>query len=125
MTDDLDKPSLLAAFEHFQIQVLGPDRGGWMKCQCPLPDHEDSNPSASVNEEAGRWRCHTCDKGGDVWDIVLALEDDISTFPEARRRAAELFGNNVNGSDNGSGLLPRRSSGHRKRSVRPAPWTRL
>ena len=53
---DEEKPSLLAAFDYYQILVLGPDRGSWVKCQCPIPGHEDTNPSASVNEEAGRWR---------------------------------------------------------------------
>ena len=125
--DDLEKPSLLAAFEHYQILVLGPDRGSWIKCQCPIPEHEDSNPSASVNEEAGRWRCHTCDKGGDVFDLIMEVEG-IARFTVAKQRAVELFGEGggeVSRERGGSSLLPRRSGNRARGSVRPAPWTRL
>lgn len=125
MDDELVKPSLFQAFEHYGVRILGPDRGSWVKSECPRPEHEDANPSASVNEEAGRWRCHTCDVGGDVFDLIMEQEPDVEGFAAAKRRAEELFGEMSKGSDNGSGLLPRRTSGRRNRGVRAAPWTRL
>lgn len=125
---DDDKPSIFQAFEHYGIRILGPDRGGWVKSECPLPDHEDTNPSASVNEDACRWRCHTCDKGGDVWDLIQELEPDVVGLSAAVRRAKELF-------DDGSGPLPRERGGSsllpsRKRNkprggYRVPPWQRL
>lgn len=126
--DDDEKPSIVLAFEHYGVQILGPDRGSWRKSECPLPDHEDTNPSASVNEEACRWRCHTCDKGGDVFDLIMELETDVAGLFAARKRAAELFGEShseVRGERGGSSLLPRRKGNQQRGSVRPAPWMRL
>lgn len=123
--DDDEKPNIMLAYDYYGIEVLGRDVGGWRKSACPMPDHEDANPSASVNEEACRWRCHTCDRGGDVWDIVMEREPDVNGLTAAKRRAEELFGETSKGSDNGSSLLPVRRNKRRSRDVRPAPWTRL
>lgn len=122
--DNEDKPNIVAAFDHYGITILGRDVGGWRKAACPIPEHEDANPSASVNEEACRWRCHTCDRGGDVWDLIMEQEPDITGLAAAKRRANELFGETSNGSDNGSELFARRAK-RRGKPVRPAPWTRL
>lgn len=123
---DDEKPNIVLAFEFYGIDIIGRDSGQWRKAACPIPEHEDANPSASVNEEACRWRCHTCDQGGDVWDLIQIREPDISGLAAAKRRANELFGE-TGTSDNGSssGLLPRRTGGRRNRGVRAAPWTRL
>lgn len=123
---DDEKENILLAYDYYGIEVLGRDVGGWRKASCPLPEHEDANPSASVNEEACRWRCHTCDKGGDIWDLIQEREPDINGLAAAKRRAAELFGESSNVRDNGSSLLPARRTQRRGgKQVRPAPWTRL
>lgn len=125
MSDD-EKPSITALYDHYGIAIIGRDVGGWRKASCPLPDHEDTNPSASVNEEACRWRCHTCNKGGDVWDLIEELEPDVEGLRAAKRRAAELLGHETNGSDNASsGLSVRRNKRRPGRSNWSAPWTRL
>lgn len=38
------------------------------RTRCPLPDHDDSNPSASW--KGNLWHCHRCGEGGDL--ILLA-----------------------------------------------------
>lgn len=45
--------------------------------RCPLPEHDDRHPSASIygerDGESPRWWCHTCARGGDVLDLVEAV----------------------------------------------------
>ena len=59
---------------------------------CPFPDHDDSTPSLSVSEVNGAqlWRCHGCDRGGDV--ITYMAEMHGLNKHEAILRAAELAG---------------------------------
>ena len=41
------------------------------RVQCPLPDHADNRPSASLNTDTNLWVCYTCDNtGGDVLDLA-------------------------------------------------------
>lgn len=37
---------------------------------CPLPDHEDSNPSFSVFAGGSRWKCYGCNRSGGAIDLV-------------------------------------------------------
>ena len=47
--------------------------GGALSYQCPLPGHDDRNPSFTVKGE--RWKCWSqCDRSGDVIDLVVALD---------------------------------------------------
>lgn len=41
---------------------------GWSAIRCPF--HADNTPSASYNEQLDRFNCHTCDEGGDIFDVV-------------------------------------------------------
>ncbi len=42
--------------------------------RCPLPDHDDHNPSFMVNTTTNVWKCFGCDRGGDVIDLVMLLD---------------------------------------------------
>lgn len=44
----------------------------WIAIPCPF--HSDRRPSASYNYRHQRFRCHTCDVGGDVIDVVAHAE---------------------------------------------------
>jgi len=45
-------------------------RGEWLSCCCPLPDHNDRNPSFAMHATVGNWRCHGCGAtGGDVLEL--------------------------------------------------------
>lgn len=60
-------------------------RGASWKCLCPV--HAERTPSCEVRrgkDGAWRWKCFGCSKGGDVFDLVVALEG--CTFREARQR---------------------------------------
>lgn len=64
------KPDLEEAFAHYGARILKGSQSGWRKALCPLLSHDDTNPSASVNTELGKWRCWVCDKHGDIYDLV-------------------------------------------------------
>jgi putative DNA primase/helicase len=40
--------------------------------QCPLPDHEDRDPSFSIVGERG-WKCFGCNRAGGVSDLIVGL----------------------------------------------------
>lgn len=42
---------------------------------CPLPGHEDKNPSACANTDTNLWMCYRCDKGGDILDLAAIRYD--------------------------------------------------
>jgi hypothetical protein len=43
--------------------------------RCPSPNHQDRTPSCSIQERGGVlvWKCHGCDAGGDVLELVAAV----------------------------------------------------
>jgi DNA primase len=53
-----------------------PAGDGWASMRCPF--HLDNNPSSSVNLKDGKFRCHVCDVGGDIVDVV-ALQEGLTT----------------------------------------------
>lgn len=61
--------------------------------RCPLPDHEDHNPSFRVYAGAG-WRCFGCGRSGTIYDLAAALWDITprgSGFREIHRRLRAVF----------------------------------
>jgi DNA primase len=44
--------------------------GGEWTALCPLPDHQERNPSFSVNPEKNVFWCHGCLRGGDVVELA-------------------------------------------------------
>lgn len=71
-----------------------------VRFSCPMPEHPDREPSASVNLTNQTWFCHgTCDRGGDALDVAaIGLGYDLNsykagkTFVELRKRIASAFG---------------------------------
>lgn len=57
---------------------------------CPLPDHEDSNPSFSIFADGSRWKCYGCDRGGGAIDLVKEFQG--VSFIDAKRWLAEASG---------------------------------
>lgn len=51
---------------------------------CPDPEHDDSNPSCSVNLSTGSWRCFGCESKGSFASLI-SLVDGVS-LEEATRR---------------------------------------
>lgn len=65
-----DKPTLESVIRHYTgIETRK------RTIPCPLPSHEDSYPSCSINWERGLWNCHVCAEGGDAWTLIMLIED--------------------------------------------------
>ena len=68
--------------------LLGPapgrhgERGARLWWRCPIPPHEDRNPSFMVDPARGRWKCFGCGKHGDAAALVMEVKQ--VTFPEAK-----------------------------------------
>ena len=55
-----------------ELAGVEPDRGG--KVGCPLPDHDDPDPSCHVYEAPAQgWYCYGCGRGGDIYELAGAL----------------------------------------------------
>lgn len=58
---------------HYGAVAEPPPKGtGWISAPCPF--HQDRRPSASINHDLQRFRCHSCDVAGDVIDVVEQVE---------------------------------------------------
>lgn len=64
--------------------TLKPSGKDYVLTNCPFPDHEDKNPSFSINIKTGNFICFGCGESGDFYDLISVL-DDISVS-EAHRK---------------------------------------
>ena len=48
-------------------------RGEEAELRCPLPEHDDANPSATANAAKRAWNCHGCDNGGKLSELAERL----------------------------------------------------
>lgn len=69
-------------------EIVREGNGGELNCRCPLPDHDDKNPSFSINAETGLWNCFGCGKRGDFLGLYASvLEMDIwQAIKEVRQK---------------------------------------
>jgi hypothetical protein len=77
-----------------------PERGGDVRC--PLPDHDDQNPSCRVYPSPDRgWVCFGCQRGGSIYDLASLLDCGPGgrrgalhgeDFKRVRRRVHERLG---------------------------------
>jgi RepB DNA-primase from phage plasmid len=77
-----------------------PDRGGDVRC--PLPDHDEQNPSCRVYPTPERgWVCFGCQRGGTIYDLASLLDHGPGgrrgalhgeEFKRVKRRVWELLG---------------------------------
>jgi len=57
------------------LELLGIDeRALDRKVHCPLPSHNDKEPSFRVKSEEGRFYCSCCLRGGSMIDLVIKME---------------------------------------------------
>jgi DNA primase len=59
-------PIEMIARRYTKLEPLG--GRAWFEGRCPLPDHEDHDPSFYIYPP-GRFHCYGCDRGGDVVDL--------------------------------------------------------
>lgn len=84
-----------APADYFQLLAgVEPDREG--KVCCPLPAHDDPEPSCHVYETAAQgWYCFGCDRGGDIYELaggMWGLDTHSREFREIRQRLDDELG---------------------------------
>lgn len=62
------------------------------KMHCPMPGHDDENPSAVIYEDAVF--CPVCDKSLDIFELAGQL-NGLDTFPEKMKDVLEALGESV------------------------------
>ena len=62
----------------------------WSNTSCPMPNHDDSNPSFGVNEESNLYNCFGCGVTGDVIKLVQNVEG--LEFIEAIQKLSKYAG---------------------------------
>lgn len=103
MDEVIDGIDVLDAYERWILPtkpMRHPPRPGRREItvRCPLPDHADRNPSATLNQEQGVWHCHACSIGGDKFDIAAIKfgfdRNDIRgpAFADLKRQMAADLG---------------------------------
>ena len=86
---------------HYIGATVPAEGSGWRKIKCPF--HEDKHASAGINFDEGRFKCHGCGVGGDVYDLII--EKQGGTYREAIKFAQTISlagGAAVRGSDTSS-----------------------
>jgi hypothetical protein len=58
--------------------------GQRLAAHCPLPGHQDHDPSFVIYPDEGRFRCFGCQRGGDVFAFIKLVEQ--VSFREAVER---------------------------------------
>jgi RepB DNA-primase from phage plasmid/CHC2 zinc finger len=81
-------------------RVAVPERGGDVRC--PLPDHDERNPSCRVYPTPERgWICFGCQRGGTIYDFASLMERGPGgrrgalrdgAYRQVRRRVHDLLG---------------------------------
>ena len=74
--------------EHYGGHIPTTSHRG-VKMKCMLPGHEDAKPSAVVYEDKGYYRCFTCDRSLDGYDLIMEMES--CDFKRALTIGAEKF----------------------------------
>lgn len=97
----IDGLDIVEAYRRY-IGKMEPKVGGRRESimiSCPMPGHEDKNPSAWASLNKNAWYCAVCDRGGDQYDLAaIKFGFDLDrykrdgSFPELRRQMAEDLG---------------------------------
>lgn len=96
----------LAPADYFRaLAGSEPDREG--KVCCPLPGHDDPEPSCHVYDAASEgWYCFGCGRGGDIYELAGELwgfRREGAEFVELRRLLLKRFGLDIAGTAVGGG----------------------
>jgi hypothetical protein len=97
----IDGIDILSAYSRWCGKMTPDPRGKTegIKISCPIPGHEDRDPSAWINLDKQTWFCGGCQQGGDAYDIAAYHHGypvpgykDGSNFHELRRDMAQDLG---------------------------------
>ena len=89
----------------FELLPEGKTQGNEYLSRCPSYDHEDKNPSFSINPQTGRYKCFGCEISGDIFHLYVSIRD--CTYSDAINQLGER--------------CPVNPNGHRKAHNQPEP----
>lgn len=97
MNRDEAKELLKGKLPEYVKSITEPDRrAGRYMYKCPLCGSgynggRNSNGAFSITSKGDQWRCFSCDKGGDIFNLI-SLYEGLPEYNDQLKRAAELFG---------------------------------
>ena len=96
MERDLQRDELKKFLPDYVNRITRPDpKAGKGKYVCPLcrsGDHGAGSTGAfSIKADGTTWRCFSCGRGGDLFDLI-GLYENLTDYNDQFDRAAELFG---------------------------------
>lgn len=104
-SDMAEKFSIHKVLEHYAGTVV-PQRGsGWSQIHCPV--HDESNPSASFNEELGKVHCFGCTFHGDALDLIK-IKEGLQDYSAQVAFAEEITGETLTSAGSAAVKLPSR-----------------
>jgi hypothetical protein len=60
--------------DEYNSDFVDSKMSNWANTCCPMPNHDDSNPSFGVNTESNRYNCFGCGATGDLIQLVQDVE---------------------------------------------------
>jgi DNA primase len=70
----------------YDSDFINQKHSSWANTRCPMPNHDDSNPSFGVNSQTNTYNCFGCGATGDI--IKLVQEVEGYNFLESIQRLA-------------------------------------
>lgn len=112
------KPRLVEYVE----SITRKSKGGYYVCPlCGSGTGRHGTGAFSVTEDGTRWKCFACQAGGDLFALIGAAEQ-IQEPIDQLRRAAEIFGIDLDGGSSRSGAAPKartHTSAHTQAHTQP------
>ena len=99
---EVDAEDLLNRLEAENIHDVGRDEVGFSCMWVPGHAHGDRNPSAHINRESLLWRCKTCQRAGNLLELVKVGLPSGTTHVQSLAWLRENFGEVVRKPQGGS-----------------------
>lgn len=93
--DELQKTIDIVDFmeKEYDADFIFSKSSDWANTRCPMPNHDDGNPSFGVNQTNNTYNCFGCNNSGDL--IKLVQEVEGLNFVEAIEKLSKFAGIDV------------------------------
>jgi DNA primase len=93
--DELQKTVNIVDFmeKEYDADFIFSKSNDWANTRCPMPNHDDGNPSFGVNQTNNTYNCFGCNSSGDLIKLVQDVEG--LNFIEAIEKLSKFAGIDV------------------------------
>lgn len=95
MIDEREKDNLRLKLPEYVMSITreSPDheRNKYICPLCGSGTGKDKSGAFSIQGDGIRWKCFSCDKSGDIFDLIRLHENQVNSFPDAVRFAQEYL----------------------------------